>query len=463
MDTDTKTDYKALLARHKAFYSSDKTRPIRDRLDALVALRNSIRAHEAEILDAMKLDLHKPEFEAYATEIGIVLDSIGHVLARLPLWAKPRKVHTPLVQFGGSSRILWEPYGTVLIIGPFNYPFQLVMEPLVSAVAAGNCAVLKPSSSTPHVSDVIRAVVADAFEKGYVSVVEGGREAMTGLLAEPFDYIFFTGSAAAGRAVMTAAARNLTPVTLELGGKSPCIVHRDAKLPMACRRIAWGKFLNAGQTCVAPDYLLVHRSLREKLLAGLKDTITEFYGTEPIESPDFGRIVNERAAQRLSDILQKDAAHIVAGGRCEPQECYVAPTLLDDVLPTDACMQEELFGPILPILYYDDIEEAIRFINARPKPLALYVFTESRRISRQVLQGTTSGGACVNDTINHLATPYLPFGGVGESGMGAYHGRFGFETFSHAKGVLTKTTRFNAQPVFPPFGDKLQLIRKILK
>lgn len=456
-------NFEAVLARHREFFETEKTQNIRFRLDTLIRLRETIRTHEADILQAMFHDLHKSEFESYATEIGIVLDSIGHVLAHLPLWAKTRRVRTPLVQFGGSSHIIWEPYGTVLIIGPFNYPFQLVIEPLIGAIAAGNCAVLKPSSSTPQVSAVIRTIVAETFDEGHVSVIEGGRDVIAGLLGQPFDYIFFTGSAATGRVVMEAAAHHLTPVTLELGGKSPCIVERDAKLAVACRRIAWGKFLNAGQTCVAPDYLLVHRSLRPTLVEELKKTIVNFYGEDPMQSPDYGRIVTTRAAQRLTEILRQDTARIVAGGRCEPEARYIAPTLLDDVRPSDACMQGELFGPILPILYYDELEEALEFIRRRPKPLALYLFTENHKTCRQVLRDTTSGGACINDTINHLATPYLPFGGVGESGMGAYHGRFGFETFSHAKSVLTKTTRFSVQPVFPPFGDHIKLLRKILK
>lgn len=461
--TQNQMKWEIMLQHHQNFFREGKTRNIRYRLDALIRLRDHIRAHEPDILKALYRDLHKSEFEAYTTEVGAVLDHIGYVLAHLPLWAKPQKAHTPLVQFGGSSRILWEPYGTVLIVGPFDYPFQLMMEPLIEAVAAGNCAVLKPSSGAPAVAAVMRAIVAESFDEDYVSTVEGDREAVSGLIAQPFDYIFFIGSAAAGRVVMETAARNLTPVTLELGGKSPCIVHRDARIPTACRRIAWGKFLNAGQTCVAPDYLLAHRSLREKLVAGLKETVTEFYGTDPMQSPDYGRIVSVRAVRRLTDILRRDAARIVWGGRCEPQERYIAPTILDDVCPTDACMQAELFGPILPILYYDEFDEAIQFVNDRPKPLALYVFTQSRTVGRQVLRSTSSGGACVNDTINHMRTPYLPFGGVGESGMGAYHGRYGFETFSHAKSVLTKTTRFSAQSVYPPFGDKVRLMRKILK
>ena len=456
-------EFANILREHHEYFSKGETLSVRFRMEALIRLKESIRAHERELLDALYLDLRKSEFEAYETEIGIVLDSIGRILSHLPGWARPRRVRTPLVLFGASSRIYREPYGTVLIIGPFNYPFQLVMEPLIGAVAAGNCAVLKPSSNTPHVAAVIRTVIRDAFDERYVRVVEGGRDVMAGLLAQPFDYLFFTGSVPVGKVVMEAAARHLTPVTLELGGKSPCIVHEDAHIPTACERIVWGKFLNAGQTCVAPDYLLVHRSVRARLLDGLKRTITTFYGENPAESPDYGRIVDSRQTARLSAILRADASKIVFGGECLPDERYIAPTILDGVTPADACMQEELFGPVLPVMEYGDLDEAVRFINSRPKPLALYVFTQDRRISRHVIAHVPFGGGCVNDTISHLATPYLPFGGVGDSGMGAYHGRAGFETFSHAKSIVTKTTAFTAQPVYPPFGNRTRLIRRILR
>ena len=457
------TEFENMLREHREYFAKGETLPVRFRMEALIRLKKSIRAHEPELLGALDQDLRKSEFEAYETEIGIVLDSIGRVLSHLPEWARPRRVRTPLVLFGASSRIYQEPYGTVLIIGPFNYPFQLLMEPLIGAVAAGNCAVLKPSSSTPHVAAAVRAIVRDAFDESYVRVVEGGREVIAGLLAQPFDYLFFTGSEPVGKVVMEAAARNLTPVTLELGGKSPCIVHEDADIPTACERIAWGKFLNAGQTCVAPDYLLVHRTVSDRLLDGLRRTITAFYGENPAESPDYGRIVDTRQAERLAAILRKDAGKIVIGGQCLPEDRYVAPTVLDGVTPSDACMQEELFGPILPVMEYEDLDEAVRFINSRPKPLALYLFTRSRHTASRVIARVPFGGGCVNDTISHLATPYLPFGGVGASGMGAYHGRASFETFSHAKSIVTKTTAFTAQPIYPPFGNKIRLIRRMLK
>lgn len=455
--------FENMLREHHEYFSKGETLSVRFRMEALIRLKESIRVHEKEVLDALYLDLRKSEFEAYETEVGIVLDSIGRVLSHLPEWARPRRVRTPLMFFGASSRVYREPYGTVLIIGPFNYPFQLVMEPLIGAVAAGNCAVLKPSSSTPHVAASIRTVIHDAFDESYVRVAEGGRDVMAGLLAQPFDYLFFTGSVPAGKVVMEAAAHNLTPVTLELGGKSPCIVHEDAAVSTACERIAWGKFLNAGQTCVAPDYLLVHHSVKERLLDGLRQTITAFYGENPAESPDYGRMVDDRQTGRLAAILRKDAAKIVFGGQCLPEERYIAPTILDGVTPEDACMQEELFGPILPVMEYGDLEEAVRFVNSRPKPLALYIFTQNQRVARHVIAHVPFGGGCVNDTISHLATPYLPFGGVGASGMGAYHGRASFETFSHAKSIVTKTTAFTAQPVYPPFENKIRRIRRILK
>ena len=376
----------------------------------------------------------------------------------LSRWTKPKRVGG--MRLLGRSQIVQDPLGVVLIISPWNYPVQLLFSPLVGALAAGNAVVLKPSEVTPHTSAVLAKHVPDYLDTEAVALVEGAVEETTALLAERFDHIFYTGNGTVGRIVMEAAAKHLTPVTLELGGKSPCIVDDDVDVETTARRIAWGKFMNAGQTCVAPDYLLVHEDREEALVEALGKAIREFYGDDPRESADFGRIVNGRHQQRVARFL-KDG-DVVVGGQTDESQNYVAPTLLRNVSPDSDAMREEIFGPVLPILKVKDVAEAIRFVNEREKPLALYVFSNDERVQQDVLERTSSGGVCVNGTILHLANPNLPFGGVGPSGMGAYHGRHSFETFSHAKSVLRRKLKRDAKFMYPPYGKlKTRLTKRL--
>ncbi|SDE22311.1 aldehyde dehydrogenase (NAD+) [Paenibacillus sp. UNCCL117] len=462
MDQLTESRLQLMLQEHRQFFHSGRTRDLSFRLEQLNKLLEAIRRAEPQLLAALRQDLRKSEFEAFTTEISFVQQSIRDMKKHLGKWMKPQKVPTPLALFPSSSRIVSEPYGTVLIIGPFNYPFQLVMEPLIGAIAAGNCAALKPSEHTPSVSAVIRRLIGDTFEEAYIRVIEGEKETTSLLIHAPFDYIFFTGSVPVGKLVMEAAARHLVPVTLELGGKSPVIVDTTAKLELAAKRILWGKLTNAGQTCIAPDYVLVQREVRDELLAKMKETIAGFYGPDASASDDYGRIVNLRHFDRLAAILEQDRERIAYGGRIDREALYIEPTLLLAAWD-DAAMADEIFGPILPILTYDQLDEAIAAIRARPKPLALYVFTESKEVEKQVISRVSFGGGCVNDTLMHVANPHLPFGGVGSSGVGAYHGKHSFDVFSHRKSIVHKSTRFEPGLVFPPYKDKLKWVKKLLK
>ena len=372
-------------------------------------------------------------------------------------------MRTPIHQVPSKSYIVHEPYGTVLIIGPFNYPFQLLIEPLIGAIAAGNCAVLKPSESTPTVSALVKKMIEETFASNYIRVIEGERETTSALINSPFDYIFFTGSVPVGKVVMEAAAKNLVPVTLELGGKSPVVVDKTANLDIAAKRILWGKLINAGQTCIAPDYVLVHKSIKDKFIEKLKETIVSFYGSDASKSADYGRIVDKRHLNRLASIIEKDKERLVYGGSYNLNTLYIEPTILDNVTWDDAAMEDEIFGPILPLLEYEDINDAIRMINDHPKPLAFYIFTEDRTVENLALNSISFGGGCVNDTISHVASSYLPFGGVGNSGIGAYHGKYSFEIFSHKKSIIKKSTKVNIKLIFPPYGNRVNLVRKIFR
>lgn len=452
----------SLIEKQKQMVSSGGTRSLSFRMKQLQTLKTAVRKHEKDIMEALRQDLRKSEYEAYTTEIGYLYDSIRHTMKNLKRWMKPKTVRTPVVHFGSKSVIYPEPYGSALIIGPFNYPFMLVLDPLAGAIAAGNCAVVKPSEFTPHVSAVIAKLIREHFVEDYIRVVEGGKDTTSELIHAPFDRIFFTGSTQVGKIVMKAAAEHLVPVILELGGKSPCIVHQDADLDLAAKRIAWGKFVNTGQTCVAPDYVLAHKEIKSALVSKLKEQITAFFGTEPKQSPDFGRIVNERHWERLTGLV--DPSKVVAGGEKDRRDLYLAPTLMDRVDWADKVMEEEIFGPILPVLEYDDLDQAVSRLNSRPKPLALYLFTSDKEVERKVMESVSFGGGCVNDTLLHLVTPYLPFGGVGQSGMGSYHGKYSFEAFSHMKGVLKKSTRVKIDFIFPPYTEKkLSLIKRVMK
>ncbi len=420
-------------------------------------LRNLLKTREKEIFEALEKDLHKCEFESFIGEVGITLDEINYTLKHLESWMKTRKVSTPIALFPAKSYLQPEPYGNTLILAPWNYPFQLAISPLVGAIAAGNTAIVKPSEMAPHTSAMIAGLLKDVFDPAHVAVIEGGIDVNQVLLKMRFDLIFFTGSPLVGKLVMRAAAEHLTPVVLELGGKSPCFVDQDANLPLAAKRIAWGKFLNAGQTCVAPDYLLVHRSVRVEFVEELKKAITKAYGKEPADSPDYPRIITERHFDRLNKLLE--GQKIIFGGNSDPASRYIAPTLVDANGWSDPIMQDEIFGPLLPILEFHDLNGAIGNVNARPKPLALYYFGNEKDRQNAVLEKTSSGGACINDVISHLANPNLPFGGVGESGMGSYHGKKSFDSFTHEKSVL-RNYNFPDPPVrYAPYKGKLRLLR----
>ncbi|MFF2482284.1 aldehyde dehydrogenase [Paenibacillus sp. NPDC058071] len=458
------SDVARMLEEHKRFFGSGRTLSVDFRLEQLRKLQEAIRRFEPQIVEALHKDLRKSEFETYETEIGFTLDSIRGTIKSLRSWAKPQRAKTPLHLLPSSSKIIAEPYGTVLIISPFNYPFQLCIEPLIGAVAAGNCVVLKPSEGTPHITGVISRLIAEIFDPSHVRVVEGEKEATSLLIHAPFDLIFFTGSTAVGKIVMSAAATNLVPVILELGGKSPVIVDETANLDIAAKRIAWGKLLNTGQTCIAPDYILAHASIKKQLMEKLAETIKGFYGQDAQTSPDYGRIVNERRFDQLAAILEQDQSTIRYGGRLDRSDLYIEPTLLETSSWEDAAMQDEIFGPILPVLEYRTLEEAIHTVNGKPKPLALYLFTENKATEREVMTRVSFGGGCVNDCIQHIANPHMPFGGVGSSGIGAYHGKHSFEAFSHRKSVLKKSTRINVPVVFPPYNEsKLKILKKLLK
>ena len=449
------------LEKQRAFFRSGRTIPLAFRKKALKRLGRAIRQHENEIYAALREDLNKSKTEAFMCEVGMTLAELSYMLKHLEGWAKKKYVRSPLAQFSATSFTVKEPYGVALIMSPWNYPFMLTMEPLIGAIAAGNCAVVKPSAYAPATSAVIRRILRACFPEEFIFVVEGGRAENQALLDQRFDYIFFTGGVTVGKEVMAKAAKHLTPVTLELGGKSPCVVDRTAKLELAAKRIVFGKFLNAGQTCVAPDYLLVHREVKNTLVAYMRRYLQLFYGKKPLENPDYPKIINEKHFLRLKGLMENQ--HILVGGDDNGTD-KIAPTLLDAVSPDAPVMQEEIFGPILPILTYATLEEAIRFVKAREKPLALYLFTTDRTTEKRVLQEVSFGGGCVNDTVVHLATPYMAFGGVGKSGMGSYHGKKSFDTFSHYKSIL-KNSSFLDMPVrYPPAtARKEQLLRWFLR
>lgn len=447
----------------KAFFNTHKTKNLKFRKQQLKLLSKNIKNHENELLDALYKDLGKSKVEAYATEIGMLLKSIKLMRKELKNWSKTKQTDTPLYLFPTKSYIKKEPYGTVLIIGPFNYPVQLVFEPLIGAITAGNTAIVKPSELTPHVAIVIKDIIEDTFDEAYVSVVEGGIEETQTLLSLPFDYMFFTGSEKVGKIVYEAAARKLIPVTLELGGKSPVIVDDTANIKVASERISFGKFTNAGQTCVAPDYILVQRKVKNDLIKALKKTITEFYGENIEKSPDFGRIVNQKHFNRLNDLIQIHKDNVVFGGNSSKEDLYIEPTLLDNITNDNKIMKEEIFGPILPIITYDNFDEVLEIIQSKSKPLSLYLFSEDENMTHRVVEELSFGGGAINDTLMHLANPNLPFGGVGSSGIGQYHGKYSFDTFSHMKSYTFKSTRLESSLFFPPYKGKFKYIKTFFK
>ena len=455
-------DYTALIGAQRNYFASGATLPLAKRREALGALYQAIVEREGEIAAALSADLGKGAEESYMCEIGMVRAELSHMLRHLKRYAKPRAVRTPLAQFPSKSYALPTPRGTVLIMSPWNYPFLLTVGPLIDALAAGNTAVVKPSAYSPATSQVIQSLLEDCFPPELVAVVTGGRAENAGLLAEKFDLVFFTGSGAVGREVLRRCAEHLTPAVLELGGKSPCIVEKSADITLAARRIVFGKYLNCGQTCVAPDYILCDAAVKEALLSAIKREIVLQFGEQPLTLPDYGKIVNAKHFERLLGLI--DGEKVAHGGENNPATLQIAPTVMDGVSWEDAVMGEEIFGPILPILTYTSLDEALREVLARDKPLALYLFTENKKIIRDVTARIPFGGGCINDVIIHLATTEMGFGGVGESGMGAYHGKVGFDTFSHVKSIVKKSTRLDLPMRYRPYTkSKSRMIRRFLK
>ena len=438
-----------ILQQQRRFFKTGATLPVKTRLQYLKKLKQLIRAKEQAICQALYLDLGKSATESYMCEIGLCLGEIDYFLKHLPALAKDKKVRTPMANFHAKSIIQSVPRGNVLILSPWNYPFLLSIEPLIDAVAAGNTVVLKPCAYSPHTSRCIHQLLQEVFPAQYVTVVTGGRKENQYLLSEKFDYIFFTGSAAVGKEVLRRAAENLTPVSLELGGKSPCIVDETANISLSARRIVFGKFLNCGQTCVAPDYILCQESILQPFIAALRQEIARQFGPDPLANPHYGKIINEKHFTRL--LALQDAQKAVIGGQSNAKTLQIAPTVLSPATWEDKAMQEEIFGPILPILTYRNIEEVVQAVESRPHPLALYIFSRNKQNITHLTRFCRYGGGCINDVILHLATPYLPFGGVGESGMGNYHGEFGFHTFSHPKSILDKKTWIDLPARYQPY------------
>jgi aldehyde dehydrogenase (NAD+) len=454
-------DAPGLVVGLRNAFRDGRTKTYDWRRDQLRAMRRMLVEREQEFADALARDLSKPATEAYATDIGFTVAEIDHTLKHLRRWMKPRRVSTRMVTKPSRARVVREPLGVVLVIAPWNYPVQLSLAPMIGAIAAGNCVALKPSEVTPNTSSVLARLIPEYLDSTCIAVVEGGVPETQALLGEQWDHIFYTGNGRVARVVMEAAAKHLTPVTLELGGKSPAIIDETANLEIAARRVTWGKFLNAGQTCIAPDYVLVDRSIADRFVEKVRESIRDFYGANPKSSPDYARIVDDRHWQRLAGLL--DSGTVAIGGERDESSRYIAPTVLRDVQPNAPVMQDEIFGPILPVLAVDSVDEAIEFVNDRDKPLALYLFSDSRDTQQRVLDSTSSGGACVNATMYHVAVPTLPFGGVGPSGMGAYHGKKSFETFSHEKSVMRKGVHPDPALAYPPYTKlKDRLLRRFL-
>ncbi|MBP7608992.1 MAG: aldehyde dehydrogenase family protein [Steroidobacteraceae bacterium] len=450
-----------VLQRVRTTFATGKTRPLEWRLHQLGELARMMREHEADFAAALQADLHKGSFETALSELGFVASEANYARKHLHRWARSKRVSTPMMALPGSSRIQPEPKGVVLIIAPWNYPLSMVCAPLVGVIAAGNCAVMKPSEVTTHTSAAIARILPRYLDKDAFAVVEGGVPETTELLENQFDHILYTGNERVARIVMTAAAKHLTPCTLELGGKSPCLIDKNANLEVAASRIAWGKFINAGQTCVAPDHVLVHRAVAAQFTEILAAKIKEFYGEDPSQSPDYCRIASERHTARFARLLEGQTIH--TGGQVDVAKRYVAPTIVLDPAPDSELMQEEIFGPVLPVITVDEMHHAIKFVADRPKPLALYLFTKSKALEEAVLDKLSAGSVCINDAVIFMVSPELPFGGIGNSGMGRYTGWYGFETFSHMKPVMKRGFRFDAPMRYPPYNDFKRRIMELVR
>lgn len=452
---------KDILDKQREYYYKGSTLSYEFRVEALIKLKNAIKKYETEIMKALKEDLGKSDFEAYTNEIGVVYLEINHTIKNLKSWMKDKKVFLEIFLQPGKGRIYHEPYGNTLIIAPWNYPFQLLISPLVAAIAAGNTSILKPSEVSSATEKISEKLISEIYSEEFVKIVKGGVEETTELLKLPFDKIFFTGSVPVGRIVMEAASKNLVPITLELGGKSPAIVHKDANIKLAASKIAWGKFNNAGQTCVAPDYVLVHKSIEHEFLNELRNTIKEFYGDNIKKNKNYGRIINERHVNRIKNLINYDK--IFFGGEVDVEEKYIEPTIMNGVTLKDSIMEDEIFGPILPVLVYNQISEAIDIVRHFSKPLALYLFTRDKAVEDLILRNVSFGGGGVNTTILHVASTELPFGGVGPSGMGSYHGKAGFLEFSHKKSIIKQPSNRDFGVTYPHKALSLGIIKKIMK
>ena len=454
-----KSDLDEIMKKQREFFATGKTKDVKNRIKHLKKLKQAIKDHEEDIYDALAGDFGKSQFETYMSEIGTVLVELGHTISHLKGWAKVKRGKTPMSHLPGRSRIYAEPYGTVLVISPWNYPFNLAMAPVIGAISAGNTVFLKPSSASPKTSRVLYNILTSVFPVEWVAVFQE-EEVKNFMLDLQYDYIFFTGGADVGKMVMEKAAVNLTPLTLELGGKSPCIVLDDADFTIAARRLAWGKFFNCGQTCVAPDYLLISEKAKKPFFDAVKKEIKKFYGENPKSSPDFARIITDKHWVRVERLLHK--GKIVIGGEVDQKTRYIAPTIIDGISPKDPIMQEEIFGPVLPVITISSIDDAINFINERPKPLALYLFTSKRKNSLRFINETSYGGGCINDTLKHFANGHIPFGGVGKSGMGSYHGKGSFDTFTHYKSVYYNINLIDLPVVYSPPSKLATMLVKTL-
>lgn len=460
-DQQTAADIRRIYDKQKAFFESGATRSYAFRKEQLKKISKAVKAYDSRILEALSKDFRKSTFESFGTEIGPLLTEIRHTISSLREWMRPRRVGTPLPFLPSSSWTYADPLGITLIISPWNYPFLLMFRPLVSSIAAGNTMILKPSEISSHTAAVITDLIREYFDEEYIAVVNGDGEAVGNELLNNyhFDHVFFTGSVNVGRKIMQMAARHLSPVTLELGGKSPCIIDKEVDIAFAARKIAWGKFLNAGQTCVAPDYLLLHEDVKDQFLAALKKTILGMYGPDPKQSPDFARIISDRRYQAVARFLAD--GDVFLGGESDASERYIAPTVILNVTREDAIMKEEIFGPILPVIVYRDQQEVFSHIAENPYPLALYIFSSNKKTAEYYIEHIRFGGGCVNNTLIHLGNPDLPFGGVGTSGIGQYHGEHGFDTFSRVKSIMKTPTWFDAPLWYPPYGNNIRWIRKI--
>jgi aldehyde dehydrogenase (NAD+) len=450
----------SVFTRQGIFFGQQKTKPLAFRLSALQKLKSAIKNFENEIYRALYADLQKSEFEAYATEIGFVLEEISFHQRNLKRWVKPERVSSGIASFPSKSRVLPEPLGRTLIIAPWNYPFQLIIAPLIGAISAGNTAILKPSEISVHTSAIVAKIIKATFSEEYIAVFEGDAATTKALLELKFDHIFFTGSPRVGQIVMEAAAKQLIPVTLELGGKSPCIVDVGQDLKLVAKRIVWGKLLNAGQTCIAPDYIMVHDDIKDEFVFALAEAIKSSYGNDAKENKDYPRIVSRANTERLSYLLE--GATIYYGGKIDVEVKYVEPTILIDVAPEMPVLQQEIFGPIIPVLTFSDVDQVVQFVNGKPKPLALYCFSDNKSFIQRIINEVPSGGVTINDTLMHISNNRLPFGGVGNSGMGHYHGKYSFDLFSHKKAVLIRGTWLDIPLRYAPFAEKLKYIKKIM-